>query len=52
MQGYVIHGYVHKYRHITILTEKYYVYNTESQNSINYIRKISLITQPARGHKY
>jgi len=29
---------------MTVLTEKYYVFNTESQNSTNYIRTKSFIT--------
>ncbi len=41
MQEYVIHGhtYVHKYGQMAVLKEKYYVYNTESHNSVNYVPK-------------
>jgi hypothetical protein len=37
-------SFVCQYGQMTVLTEKYYVFNTESQNSTNYIRTKSFIT--------
>ena len=39
-------SYAHNYRQMTVLTKKYYVYNTELQYYVNYVLKMFITWAP------